>query len=132
MKFFIDQNDNVLINEIAPRAHNSGHHTIDACVNSQFNLQLRALLDLDLGKTDLKYNYVGIVNLVGDNDTEHGDVRYYGLEKIMKLESVFPHIYGKFQVKPYRKMGHINVMADTKEDLLNKIKFIKENISVRT
>lgn len=132
IEYFITKDGRILINEIAPRTHNSGHHTIDACVNSQFNLQLRSLLNLDLGDTGLKYKFAGIVNLVGDKDSGVGPVKYEGLEKLLSLKAVFPHIYGKFQVKPFRKMGHVNVMADSKEELLNKIDFIKKNIIVRS
>ncbi len=132
IELFIDNNDQILINEIAPRTHNSGHHTIDACNCSQFEMQLRTLLDLPLGDSSLRYNYAGIVNLVGDSDTEVGKVRYPGLEVLLGKEKVFPHIYGKHQVKPFRKMGHVTICADEKSDLLEKIEFVKSNISVRS
>ncbi len=130
IEFFIDQNDNIYINEIAPRTHNSGHHTIDACINSQFNIQLRCLLNLSLGNSSLKFNYAGIVNLLGDAQCNEGPVKYYGLDEIMSINGVYPHIYGKKTVKPYRKMGHVNICADTKEQLLENIRFIKNNIKV--
>lgn len=132
IEFFINKDGNVLINEMAPRTHNSGHHTIDACSCSQFEMQLRAILDLPLGSTELKYRYAGIVNLVGGKNTETGPVRYPGLEKVLKLEGVFPHIYGKFDVKPFRKMGHVTVCADDKNTLLEKIKIVKQSIIVKS
>ena len=132
IEFFIDENDKVLINEVAPRTHNSGHHTINTCNCSQFEMQLRCLLDLNLGNPALTDRYAGIVNLVGEGDCEVGDVHYDGFEKLLQLEKVFPHIYGKKTVKPFRKMGHVTVSSETKEALIEKIELIKRNIRVRS
>jgi len=130
IEFFIDKNSRVLINEVAPRTHNSGHHTIDCCKSSQFEMQLRTLLNLDLVSSNLIYKYCGIVNLVGEADSGVGPVHYEGLERILKLDGVYPHIYGKKTVKPFRKMGHVTVAANTKDELQQKIRTIKQSIRV--
>ena len=132
IELFLDKDGQILINEVAPRTHNSGHHTIDACNCSQFEMQLRTMLNLDLPEIKMKYNYVGIVNIVGDADTENGPVKYHGLEKLLDNEGIFPHIYAKFDVKPFRKMGHVTVCADSKEMLLDKIQLVKNNIKARS
>jgi 5-(carboxyamino)imidazole ribonucleotide synthase len=130
IELFVTKDGEILINEIAPRTHNSGHHSIDACQVSQFNMQLRCLLDLSLPEPRLKYKYAGIVNLLGDKDSAIGPAHYFGLRELLSMEGVFPHIYGKDQVKPLRKMGHVNVLADSKEALLEKIAIIKKTISI--
>ncbi|MGA0256302.1 MAG: 5-(carboxyamino)imidazole ribonucleotide synthase [Saprospiraceae bacterium] len=130
IEFFIDKNSRVLINEVAPRTHNSGHHSIDCCESSQFEMQLRTLLNLDLVSGKIIYKYCGIVNLVGEADSGVGPVNYEGLESILKLDGVYPHIYGKQTVKPFRKMGHVTVAANTKDELQQKIQTIKKSIRV--
>lgn len=128
VEFFIDNNGAVIINEMAPRTHNSGHHSIDACYCSQFEMQLRALLNLEPGNTSMKYKFAGIVNLVGEATTKIGSPTYPGLDLVLEREGIYPHIYGKLQVKPYRKMGHVTVVADSKEILEEKINFIKKHL----
>jgi len=131
VEMFQTQDDNILINEVAPRPHNSGHHTIETSYTSQFEQHLRAILDLPLGKTDSKIAGI-MVNLVGE-DGYNGNVVYKNIEQIMKMEGVTPHIYGKKQTRPFRKMGHVTVVhTDLKkarkiaEKVKNTIKVISE------
>jgi len=131
VEMFQTQDDNILINEVAPRPHNSGHHTIETSYTSQFEQHLRAILDLPLGKTDSKIAGI-MVNLVGE-DGYNGNVVYKNIEQIMKMEGVTPHIYGKKQTRPFRKMGHVTVVHTdlTKarkiaEKVKNTIKVISE------
>ena len=128
VEMFLDKSGNILVNETAPRTHNSGHHTIEANPSSQFDQQLRALLNLPLGAT--KANQVGaMINLVGaENFT--GKVIYKGLEEILKLPNTYVHIYGKETTKPGRKMGHITITGNNFEELETKIQVIKKYVRV--
>ena len=107
---FLTKNGEVLVNEVAPRPHNSGHYSIEASYTNQFEQHLRAVLNLPLGKTESKVAGV-MVNLVGEEGFS-GDVVYENIEKIMSLEGVTPHIYGKRQTRPFRKMGHITIVNE--------------------
>ena len=108
VEMFLTKNGEVLVNEVAPRPHNSGHYSIEASYTNQFEQHLRAVLNLPLGKTESKVAGV-MVNLVGEEGFS-GDVVYENIEKIMSLEGVTPHIYGKRQTRPFRKMGHITIV----------------------
>jgi len=108
VEMFQTQNDDILINEVAPRPHNSGHYSIEASYTSQFEQHLRAILNLPLGNTDNKTAAV-MVNLVGEEGYS-GNVIYKNIEKILELDSVTPHIYGKKQTHPFRKMGHMTIV----------------------
>jgi len=108
IEMFQTQNDEILINEVAPRPHNSGHYSIEASYTSQFEQHLRAILNLPLGNTNNKTASV-MVNLVGEEGYS-GDVIYKNIEKILELDGVTPHIYGKKQTHPFRKMGHITIV----------------------
>ncbi len=108
VELFLDKHDRVLINEMAPRPHNSGHHTIEACDTSQFEQLLRAILDLPLGSTDLIRPAV-MINLLGEPGFS-GKAHYEGIESAIATAGVYPHIYAKKITKPNRKMGHITVM----------------------
>ncbi|WP_338732958.1 5-(carboxyamino)imidazole ribonucleotide synthase [Mangrovimonas cancribranchiae] len=131
VEMFQTQDDTILVNEVAPRPHNSGHQTIEASYTSQFEQHLRAILNLPLGKTDSKVGGI-MVNLVGaENHT--GDVVYENIENIMKMDGVTPHIYGKKQTRPFRKMGHvtivdkdINTARKIAEQVKNTIKVISK------
>jgi len=129
VEMFQTEADDILINEVAPRPHNSGHHTIEASYTSQFEQHLRAVLDLPLGKTESKVGGI-MVNLVGAEGYE-GDVIYENINSIMKMDGVTPHIYGKKQTRPFRKMGHVTIVHEDiiearriAEDVKNKIKVI--------
>ena len=108
VEMFQTANNDILINEVAPRPHNSGHQTIEASYTSQFEQHLRAILNLPLGQTDSKVGGV-MVNLVGA-EGHTGHVIYKNIEAIMKMEGVTPHIYGKKQTRPFRKMGHVTIV----------------------
>ena len=108
VEMFQTQDDKILVNEVAPRPHNSGHQSIEASYTSQFEQHLRAILNLPLGNSENKVAGV-MVNLVGaENHT--GNVVYENISEIMKLDGVTPHIYGKKQTRPFRKMGHVTIV----------------------
>ena len=114
VEMFQTENDEILINEVAPRPHNSGHYSIEASYTSQFENHLRAILDLPLGATDSKINGI-MVNLVGEEGFS-GDVIYANIENILGIPGVTPHIYGKRETRPFRKMGHVTIVnADMNE-----------------
>ena len=122
IELFLTEGDEILINEVAPRPHNSGHHTIECCMTSQFEQHLRAVLNLDLGSTSIKIPGV-MLNLVGE-ENHTGEVIYEKIEDVLKTEGASIHIYGKKQTKPNRKMGHITIV--NKE--LNNAKKLAEKI----
>ena len=108
VEMFQTQNDEIVVNEVAPRPHNSGHYTIEASYTSQFENHLRAILNLSLGNCDSKVAGI-MVNLVGAEGFS-GNVIYQNIEKIMAIEGVTPHIYGKKETRPFRKMGHVTIV----------------------
>ncbi len=110
VEMFQTHDDQLLINEVAPRPHNSGHYSIEASYTSQFEQHLRAILDLPLGNTDSKVAGI-MVNLVGEEGFS-GDVVYENIEKILAIDGVTPHIYGKKQTRPFRKMGHVTIVNE--------------------
>lgn len=128
VEMFLDKNGELWINELAPRAHNSGHHTIEACVTSQYEQQLRCLLGLPLGGTALTSQSL-LMNLLGEEGYT-GSVSYEGLDRCLALEGVHVHIYGKETTRPYRKMGHVNIVDSNIESAMKKYNFIKENLKV--
>ena len=114
VEMFQTEEDEILVNEVAPRPHNSGHYSIEASYTSQFENHLRAILDLPLGNTESKVAGI-MVNLVG-SEGYVGDVVYENIEKIVGWNGVTPHIYGKKQTRPFRKMGHVTIVnQDIKE-----------------
>ncbi len=128
VEFFLMKDGKLLINEIAPRPHNSGHFTIECCVTSQFEQHLRAILNLPLGSTKLLQSGV-MINLLGETGFE-GNVVYDGLEKILSKEDVYVHLYGKAKTKPFRKMGHITIAGNCIHALRLKASDIKKAIRV--
>ncbi|TDD95583.1 5-(carboxyamino)imidazole ribonucleotide synthase [Flavobacterium cellulosilyticum] len=122
VEMFQTENDEILINEVAPRPHNSGHYSIEASYTSQFENHLRAILNLPLGNTDSKVAGI-MVNLVGAEGFS-GDVVYENIEKIMSWNGVTPHIYGKKQTRPFRKMGHVTIVNED----INKARKIAEEV----
>ena len=128
VEMFLTQNDNILINEVAPRPHNSGHQTIEASQTSQFEQHLRAILNLPLGSTKNKACGV-MVNLVGA-EGHQGAVVYKNIEAIMALEGVTPHIYGKKMTRPFRKMGHVTIVNSSIEKARKIAQKVKESIKV--
>ncbi|HXJ98286.1 MAG TPA: 5-(carboxyamino)imidazole ribonucleotide synthase [Gelidibacter sp.] len=131
VEMFQTQDDKILVNEVAPRPHNSGHHTIESSFTSQFEQHLRAVLNLPLGNTGNKVAGV-MVNLVGAEGYS-GDVIYENIEDILAMDGVTPHIYGKKQTRPFRKMGHVTIVNEDlnearkiAEDVKNLIKVISQ------
>ena len=129
VEFFLCKNGDLLVNEIAPRPHNSGHHTIECCNTSQYAQHLRSILNLPLGDTRL-LNPGAMINILGEKGFT-GPAIYEGLEKILKLPGVHPHIYGKTDTKPFRKMGHVTITGDTLIEVKNIAEKVKESINVK-
>jgi 5-(carboxyamino)imidazole ribonucleotide synthase len=132
VEMFQTQNDEVIVNEVAPRPHNSGHYSIEASYTSQFENHLRAILDLPLGSTASKTAGI-MVNLVGEEGYS-GQVIYENIEKILSWDGVTPHIYGKQQTRPFRKMGHVTIVHEDlsaarriAEDVKKTIRVISTN-----
>ncbi len=130
VEMFLDKNGNLLINEVAPRPHNSGHQTIESCDTSQYEQHLRALFDLPLGNPEIKSPSV-MLNLLGEPGHE-GEAVYQGLEECMKIDGVNIHIYGKKITKPFRKMGHITIVDSNIDNALEKADMIKKILKVVT
>ncbi|MDB5277786.1 MAG: 5-(carboxyamino)imidazole ribonucleotide synthase [Ferruginibacter sp.] len=130
VELFIDKDDNVLVNETAPRVHNSGHHTIEGNYSSQFDMLWRVMLGYPLGCAEAILP-AAIVNLLGA-EGHSGEASYEGLNDILKLENVFVHIYGKKQTKPGRKMGHVTILSKEKQELVHQANRIKNTLKVVT
>ena len=128
VEMFQTQEDKILVNEVAPRPHNSGHYSIEASYTNQFEQHIRAILDLPLGKTDSKVAGI-MVNLVGA-EGHTGDVVYENIEEIMKMDGVTPHIYGKKQTRPFRKMGHVTIVNEDISEARKIAQKVKESIKV--
>lgn len=126
VEMFLDKDHNILINEVAPRPHNSGHHTIETALTSQYEQHIRAIMGLPLGSTDLIINSV-MVNILGE-DGFSGNVVYEGLDKCIKLDGVKVHIYGKKQTKPFRKMGHVTIIDKNIDNALKKADIVKHTL----
>ena len=121
VEMFQTENDEILVNEVAPRPHNSGHYSIEASYTSQFENHLRAILNLPLGNTASKVAGI-MVNLVGEEGYE-GQVVYENIKEIMEIDGVTPHIYGKRETRPFRKMGHVTIVN---EDMTKARKIAEE------
>lgn len=128
VELFVDTNDEVLVNETAPRVHNSGHHTIEAHFSSQYDMLWRIILGYPLGNTAAILPSA-IVNLLGA-EGHTGNAFYEGLEDVLKIDNAFVHLYGKKQTKPGRKMGHVTVMSKDRTDLMHKANKIKHTLKV--
>ena len=128
VELFLTQEDDILINEVAPRPHNSGHQTIEASFTCQFEQHMRAILDLPLGSTENKVASV-MVNLVGAEGYT-GNVVYKNIETIMSLDGVTPHIYGKRETRPFRKMGHVTIINKEVDKARAIAQTVKEQIKV--
>ena len=128
VEMFLTHDNQILVNEVAPRPHNSGHYTIEASYTSQFENHLRAILNLPLGKTESKVAGV-MVNLVGAEGFS-GPVIYENINEIMKIEGVTPHIYGKKETRPYRKMGHVTVVNSDMIEARRIAEEVKKSVRV--
>ena len=129
VEMFIDKENNIWVNETAPRVHNSGHHTIEANYSSQFDMLWRIMLGYPLGNTK-HILPAAMVNIVGDENSS-GPANYQGLEHVLQMKNVFVHIYGKKQTKPGRKMGHVTILGKKRQDLVHTAHKIKQNLKVQ-
>ena len=129
VELFLTQDDELLVNEIAPRPHNSGHQTIEGNTESQYGQLLRCLLDLPLGDTSI-VKPSAMVNLLGEKGFE-GEAIYEGLDKVVALGGVYVHLYGKSQTKSFRKMGHVTITGNTAEEVKEKANFVKNTLKVK-
>lgn len=128
VEMFQTEDDEILVNEVAPRTHNSGHYSIEASYTNQFEQHLRTILNLPLGKTDSKVGGI-MVNLVGE-EGHTGDVVYENLDTILSIDGVTPHIYGKKTTKPFRKMGHVTIVHEDINSAREIAQQVKETIRV--
>jgi len=128
IELFLDKNGKVWVNETAPRLHNSGHQSQEGNANSQFEQFYRVVTNSPLADTEA-FGFSGMLNLVGEENYS-GKVKYQGLEDVLKLPKTYVHLYGKSETKPGRKMGHINVLADSREELMEKLIQIKSLVKV--
>ncbi len=127
IEMFLTKEGKVLLNEIAPRVHNSGHYTIEACSTSQFEQHVRAVCGMKLGKTDMKVKHAVMINILGERI---GKATVKGLEKVKKLPGVYVHIYGKFETRKERKMGHVTAIGNVLPDVLSKAKKVRSLITI--
>lgn len=128
VELFLTPEGEILVNESAPRPHNSGHHTIEASMTSQFEQHLRAILDLPLGSTAM-LSPAAMVNVLGEPD-HWGTPNYQGLEQVLAIDGAHPHIYGKPATKPYRKMGHVTVTAPSAEAVQQQARQVQKMLKV--
>jgi 5-(carboxyamino)imidazole ribonucleotide synthase len=128
VEMFLTHDDEIMVNEVAPRPHNSGHYSIEASYTSQFENHLRAILNLPLGNTESKVAGI-MVNLVGE-DRYTGQVLYENIEKIMAIDGVTPHIYGKRETRPFRKMGHVTIVNEDMAEARKIAEEVKNSIRV--
>jgi len=124
---FLDENNQVLINEIAPRVHNSGHYTMDGCKTSQFEQHIRAVTGMQLGPVTSTQPFVAMVNILGERD---GLLDIKGLEEAEGIAGVSVYMYGKSPTKIDRKMGHINATGGTMKESIDKARRARSLISV--
>lgn len=129
VEMFVTKTGEVLVNEVAPRPHNSGHQTIEGNVTSQYQQHLRAILGLPLGDTRLLLPSA-MVNLLGEDSFE-GPAQYEGLQKVLNLSGAYVHLYGKKKTKPFRKMGHVTIVDADVESLKKKVNFVKQTLKVK-
>jgi len=128
VEMFQTENDEILVNEVAPRTHNSGHYSIEASYTNQFEQHLRAILNLPLGNTKSKVAGI-MVNLVGEEGYT-GSVIYQNMEEILKIDGVTPHIYGKKETRPFRKMGHVTIVNEDMDEARRIAEIVKKTIRV--
>ncbi|MDF3027808.1 MAG: 5-(carboxyamino)imidazole ribonucleotide synthase [Fluviicola sp.] len=129
VELFLTADNEILINEIAPRPHNSGHHTIECCYTSQFEQHLRSIVNAPLGSTKLITPGV-MINLLGEPGFE-GTAKYENLEKIISQEGVSVHLYGKQTTKPFRKMGHVTIYGPHLEELKTTGRMVAKELKIK-
>lgn len=128
VEMFLDKHGRILVNELAPRPHNSGHQTIEGNTVSQFEQHLRAIFNQPLGNTDCLNNAI-MVNVLGEAGHE-GPAVYQGIEKVLNKPGVYVHLYGKALTKPFRKMGHVTIVDADREKAIEKARFVQETLKV--
>ena len=128
VEMFLTRDGEILVNEVAPRSHNSGHHTIEGNATSQYAQHLRSILDLPLGSTNTLIP-AAMVNLLGE-DGYTGEAQYQGLDKVLAVDGINVHLYGKKLTKPFRKMGHVTILDQNLDQLKEKAQFVKEHLKV--
>jgi 5-(carboxyamino)imidazole ribonucleotide synthase len=130
VELFLTKDKKILVNEIAPRPHNSGHQTIEGNLTSQYEQHLRAIFGLPLGSTSLVKPCI-MVNVLGEKGFE-GTVYYEGIDQVLAMEGVYVHLYGKTTTKPFRKMGHVTVLADTLDQAKQKALRVKQLLKAKS
>ena len=128
IEMFLDREGKIWVNEMAPRPHNSGHHTIESHITSQFEQHLRAILNFPLGSTKMKSPSI-MMNILGEPG-EEGEAELQGLEKVLREEGVYVHLYGKKMVKPFRKMGHVTILKENIEEALTVSQIVKNQLKM--
>lgn len=128
VEMFLAKDGAILVNEIAPRPHNSGHVTIENCVTSQFMQYYRILAGYSIGSTEMVIPGM-MVNLLGEPDS-YGTPRYIGIDEALRIPGVSLHLYGKAEVKPFRKMGHLTAIAPTVEEAMHRAELAREKIKI--
>lgn len=128
VEMFVTKDHQILVNEIAPRPHNSGHQTIEGNVTSQYAQHLRAVLDLPAGNTDIVRPAV-MINLLGE-DGYSGEAKYDGIEDVLSMKGTYIHLYGKKATRPFRKMGHVTVTADTLDEAIGTARKVQQTLKV--
>ncbi|MGB0177503.1 MAG: 5-(carboxyamino)imidazole ribonucleotide synthase [Owenweeksia sp.] len=128
VEMFLSENENILVNEVAPRVHNSGHLTIEGNITSQFEQHIRSILNLPLGDTSVLRPAV-MINLTGE-EGHTGPVLYKGIKKILGMPGTYLHLYGKAETRPFRKMGHITITADSLNEARAQAREVKNRIKV--
>ncbi|MFD1256566.1 5-(carboxyamino)imidazole ribonucleotide synthase [Mucilaginibacter terrae] len=128
VEMFLDKNGKILVNELAPRPHNSGHQTIEGNVVSQFEQHLRAIFNQPLGNTNSLSNAI-MINILGEAGYE-GPAVYQGIEKVLKIPGVYIHLYGKALTKPFRKMGHVTIVDADREKAIERARYVQETLKV--
>lgn len=129
VEMFVTKEGEILVNEIAPRPHNSGHHTIEANFTSQFEQHLRSVMNMPLGNTDIR-SAAAMVNLLGE-DGYTGEAIVEGLDEALSEKGIYIHLYGKKITKPFRKMGHVTILEEDMETLKSKAKRFKDSIKIK-
>ncbi len=130
IELFVDENNDVFVNETAPRVHNSGHHTIEAHYSSQYDMLWRIILGYPLGNTKAILPSI-MINILGAEGFS-GEAVYEGIDEVLKIDNAFVHTYGKKQTKSGRKMGHVTVLSSEKQDLLYQANKIKRSLQVKS
>jgi 5-(carboxyamino)imidazole ribonucleotide synthase len=128
VEMFLDKNGQILVNELAPRPHNSGHQTIEGNIVSQFEQHLRAIFNQPLGDTAC-LNHAVMINVLGESGYE-GPAVYKGIEDVLKCAGVYIHLYGKALTKPFRKMGHVTIVDNDREKAIEKARFVQKTLKV--